>query len=157
MKQPLNEQFRRMQKLAGIINESNDSEESKSAEPSAEEILRSVGLEVPDHMTPEQEQFILHMYRNSKKVEERMEDGAQYDILQNGEGGEDFFQDKEEIVQYFERRGILNFELKDLKDGEQISVEDGVDRMMNGETLVVTNEELVEMGDDYAEWSVEEV
>lgn len=154
MKQPLNEQFRRMQKLAGIITESNDSEKSKSAEPSAEEILRSVGLEVPDHMTPEQEQFILHMYRNSKKVEERMEGGIQYDILQNGEGGEDFFQDKEEIVQYFERRGILNFELE---DGEQISVEDGVDRMMNGETLVVTNEELVEMGDDYAEWSVEEV
>lgn len=105
MKQPLNEQFRRMQKLAGIITEG-------------------------------------------------MEGGTQYDILQNGEGGEDFFQDKEEIVQYFERRGILNFELE---DGEQISVEDGVDRMMNGETLVVTNEELVEMGDDYAEWSVEEV
>ena len=89
MKQPLSEQFRKMQKLAGIINESNDSEESKSAEPSAEEILRSVGLEVPDHMTPEQEQFILHMYRNSKKVEERMEGEVQYDILQNGEGGED--------------------------------------------------------------------
>lgn len=158
MKQSLNEQFRRMQKLAGIITESY-ADYYNEQEKYFEELEAAVNS---GRATPEESK----MYDEWVKAREEgggasapggvheAEGGTQYDILQNGEGGEDLFQDKEEIVQYFERRGILNFELE---DGEQISVEDGVDRMMNGETLVVTNEELVEMGDDYAEWSVEPV
>ncbi len=63
MKQPLSEQFRKMQKLAGIITEASDE---------AKKIHADLGLEVPEFKSREEEEHFWHMHNLEKQREKAM-------------------------------------------------------------------------------------
>ena len=72
-----------------------------------------------------------------------------YVVLQN-DGFVDVFENVESVVKFFkESLFVGEFELEE----EVVSVEDGIDMMLEG-GVKLFNEELMEMGDDYSEWCV---
>lgn len=72
-----------------------------------------------------------------------------YVVLQN-DGFVDVFENVESVVKFFkESLFVGEFELEE----EVVSVEDGIDMMLEGNVMLL-NEELMEMGDDYSEWCV---
>jgi hypothetical protein len=73
-----------------------------------------------------------------------------YVVLQN-DGFVDVFENVESVVKFFkESLFVEKFEVEEEGD---VSVEEGVGMMLKGNVMLL-NEELMEMGDDYSEWCV---
>ena len=72
-----------------------------------------------------------------------------YVVLQN-DGFVEVFGNVESVVEFFKES--LFVEEFELEEGV-VSVEEGVEKMLEG-NVEVLNEELMELGDDYSEWCI---